>query len=89
MATNNRKLKNLKRKLLHWQFHTEGDKVIMFNLDICGCCGNEMVNDKWQGFSFMTVNNLLDAKFPAGVIPERYMQKDPVSGENVCNVCLA
>lgn len=89
MAITNRKLKNLKRKLLRWNFHTNGDKVMMFNLDICGCCGNEALNEKWDALPFMTMNNLLVAKIPMRVIPERYMQKDPVSGENVCNVCLA
>ena len=89
MNTSNRKLKNLKRKLLEWRFNADGDKIMMFNLDVCGCCGNEVVNDKWEAFSFMTVRGLLDAKFPEGIIPERHMQKDPVSGESVCSVCLA
>lgn len=77
------------KELRHYRFSITGDKITLFNLETCGCCNNICVSDSFPAYEFMTMDNLLMANIPLSVIPERKMVLDPVSGESVCNVCLA
>jgi hypothetical protein len=78
-----------KLKPLSYRFGFLNGKLTVFNLDVCGCCENLCVSDSFPAYSFMNQDSLAMAGIPFTVIPERQMKKDPISGENVCNVCLA
>jgi hypothetical protein len=76
-------------KPLSYRFGFLNEKLMVFNLSVCGCCENLCVSDSFPAYSFMDKDSLAMAGIPFAVIPERYMKKDPVSGEDVCNACLA
>jgi hypothetical protein len=83
------KNKHLVGRNKHWKFTVKGDKLILFNLDICGCCGCEALNESFEAYPFMTTENLKLARIKEGDYPKEVMQKDPITGEKVCSFCLA
>lgn len=76
-------------KVKHFRHGIDNGKLMLFNMDICGCCNNLAVKEIFPAYEFMNTDSLEVAGIPLSVIPERHIVLDPVSGEFVCNVCIA
>lgn len=76
-------------KVNHFRHGFENGKLMLFNMDNCGCCGSLATKEMFPAYEFMNEEYLSLAGIPLSMIPEKRIVLDPVSGEFVCNVCIA